>query len=332
MRYWWVNQNQTFRHEVEGGYLWSPKRQADNSRSHFYETMREVAPGDVVFSFSDTRLAAIGIARSYVYTSSKPDAFGNIGMNWSQLGWQVKVDYRKLQNAIRPKDFMQLIGPTLPAKYSPLQANGNGNQGVYLTEIPVGMANVLIDLIGPEAKQVVYSGAELAAEAAVPYGKSIEPEEEAVEMYEELQVKQIVRDNTLQETVRDALVKARLGQGQFRKSVSTLETTCRITKVTNPIHLVASHIKPWRESNNGERLDAENGLLLTPSIDHLFDRGFITFSGGGMLICSPVADNVSLKKMGVPVDQQFSVGSFTKLQQGYLEFHRDKVFKRIASP
>jgi DMSO/TMAO reductase YedYZ molybdopterin-dependent catalytic subunit len=32
MRYWWVNQNQTYRHEVAGGYLWSPKRNADGGR------------------------------------------------------------------------------------------------------------------------------------------------------------------------------------------------------------------------------------------------------------------------------------------------------------
>ena len=49
--------------------------------------------------------------------------------------------------------------------------------------------------------------------------------------------------------------------------------------LANPVHLVASLCKPWRDSTNEERLEAENGLLLTPSIDHLFDRGFIGFEG-----------------------------------------------------
>ena len=48
MRYWWVDQNQTFRHEIEGGYLWSPKRNANGARNPFYESMREVAPGDLI--------------------------------------------------------------------------------------------------------------------------------------------------------------------------------------------------------------------------------------------------------------------------------------------
>jgi hypothetical protein len=53
MRYWWVNQNQTYRHEVQGGYLWSPKRNANGAPNPFYESMREVAPGDLIFSFMD---------------------------------------------------------------------------------------------------------------------------------------------------------------------------------------------------------------------------------------------------------------------------------------
>jgi putative restriction endonuclease len=57
MRYWWVNQNQTYR-QIEGGYLWSPKRNANGARNPFYESMREVAPGDLVFSFVDTCIFA----------------------------------------------------------------------------------------------------------------------------------------------------------------------------------------------------------------------------------------------------------------------------------
>ena len=64
VRYWWVNQNQTYRAEVSGGYLWSPKRNKNGARSQFYENMREVAPGDLVFSFRDTKIKAVGVCRS----------------------------------------------------------------------------------------------------------------------------------------------------------------------------------------------------------------------------------------------------------------------------
>ncbi|WP_216840954.1 HNH endonuclease signature motif containing protein [Acidobacterium sp. S8] len=56
-----------------------------------------------------------------------------------------------------------------------------------------------------------------------------------------------------------------------------IERFCRVTKVENPLHLRASHCKPWRDLSNEERLNGENGLLLTPTIDHLSDRGFISF-------------------------------------------------------
>jgi predicted restriction endonuclease len=93
-------------------------------------------------------------------------------------------------------------------------------------------------------------------------------------------------------------------------------------------HLRASHCKPWRDSTNSERLDGDNGLLLTPSIDHLFDRGFISFAADGRLLVSPVAHRPSLQKMGVEVVQAVNVGRFRADQTRFLEFHRDAVFLR----
>src|ERR1700730_5139999 len=93
MRYWWVNQNQTFRHELAGAYLWSPKRNANGARNPFYESMREVSPGDVIFSFVDTRTAAIGIAKSYCWEVPKPVEFGDAGPNWENVGWKSNVRF-----------------------------------------------------------------------------------------------------------------------------------------------------------------------------------------------------------------------------------------------
>ena len=136
MRYWWVNQNQTYRHEVQGSYLWSPKRNANGARNPFYESMREVAPGDLIFSFMDTRILAVGIAQSYCWESPKPLEFGTAGQNWENIGWKVKVSFTELANKVRPKDHIDILRPLLPEKYSPLQPNGNGLQSVYLTEAP----------------------------------------------------------------------------------------------------------------------------------------------------------------------------------------------------
>jgi hypothetical protein len=109
--------------------------------------------------------------------------------------------------------------------------------------------------------------------------------------------------------------------------VSRIESRCRITGVENPAHLVASHW-PWRDATNDERLDGENGLLLTPSIDHLFDRGFIGFENNGRLIVSPVAHHASLLRMGIDTAGALNVGSFTSGQKRFLDFHRNQVLLR----
>jgi HNH endonuclease len=133
-------------------------------------------------------------------------------------------------------------------------------------------------------------------------------------------------DPSISETEREQLVMARRGQGQFKENVRLIERQCRITHVDKLEHLRASHIKPWRHAGPDERLDGENGFLLTPSIDHLFDRGFISFEDGGRLIISPSADHRSLQRMGVNTSEPVNVGSFSEGQRRYLDFHRDDVF------
>jgi len=109
--------------------------------------------------------------------------------------------------------------------------------------------------------------------------------------------------------------------------VRSIERACRITRVERMEHLIASHIQPWRDSSNEQRLDGENGLLLTPTVDHLFDKGFISFENTGQLIVSPVADPLSLKRMGIDRDARVNVGAFSGRQREYLGFHRENVLR-----
>lgn len=314
MSYWWVNQNQTFRHEIDGGYLWSPKKNKNQARNQFYENMREVAPGDLIFSFKDTQILAIGIVESYCYESPKPVEFGSTGSYWENVGWKVKVRFTKLTNLIRPKDHINSLRVFLPSKYSPLQKNGNGLQSVYLARLNEDLAFALINLIGSEVSSLL----EIAQTVQPTVSDDLDFSEQTIEA-------ELYQNKQIAETERTALVKARIGQGVFKERVSRIESRCRITGVENSAHLIASHCKPWRDSSNDERLNGENGLLLTPSIDHLFDRGFIGFENNGELIISPVAHRPSLNLMGISTEKIVNVGGFTRGQKDFLEFHRESV-------
>ena len=122
-------------------------------------------------------------------------------------------------------------------------------------------------------------------------------------------------------------MRARDGKVWLIERIRSIEHACRVTRVERMEHLIASHIQPWRDSSNEQRLDGENGLLLTPTVDHLFDKGFISFEDSGQLIISPVADQTSLKRMGIDAGNSINVGAFSEGQRRYLDFHRDNVLR-----
>ena len=230
--------------------------------------------------------------------------------------------FSELRLPIKPSAHMEVLKPLLPDRYAPLRANGAGLQNVYLTRVPDRLAAALVDLLGAEARDLVL-GYRVAEEAPITSAIGL------VE-WEEHELSEVKADTSLPETDRQAIVLARRGQGLFKKRVMKIEHACRITGVNREEHLRASHCKPWRDATNEERLDGENGLLLTPSIDHLFDRGFIAFEDTGQVIVSPVAHRDSLLRMGIQPGNPPKVGNFSSGQRRFLQFHRDNVLLKSS--
>jgi hypothetical protein len=143
---------------------------------------------------------------------------------------------------------------------------------------------------------------------------------------DEEQSQDIESESDASVTFKEQLVKARRGQGVFRASVMLVEEGCRVTHVTDAKHLRASHIKPWRDASNAERLNGQNGLLLSPHIDHLFDQGYVSFSATEELLIVPEVQTDLLDKWGIDVSTR--VGAFTREQQAFLNYHRANVFNR----
>jgi len=136
----------------------------------------------------------------------------------------------------------------------------------------------------------------------------------------------ILNQPRLAATEKESLISARRGQGRFRINVAKIEKRCRVTGVSNRSLLRASHIKPWSKSTNLERLDGSNGLLLAPHIDHLFDRGFISFAKTGRMLVSSETPRDVLNAWGVSVP--LNVGQFSAQQAKYLHYHRKFVLRK----
>ena len=279
-----------------------------NRRNYFYDTMAEAQPGDVVFSFARSRIQAIGVVKRKAQTAPKPD-FGSAGSNWSDSGWLLAVEFEFLADPFRPKDFIEQLSPLLPTKYSPInRATGDGLQGVYLAEISQKMADMLILLSRSDLAQLLRDLDDPDADL----------EEQLAE--EEIRMRQIEGD-----LEKIQIVKARRGQGVFRANVRLYEQECRVTHVDSMRHLRASHIKPWKDSDDVEKINGANGLLLAPHVDHLFDRGYLSFSGKGDVLVSPKLNPEILDRWSISLPM--NVGSFKAEQLEFLEFHRDVVLK-----
>lgn len=129
----------------------------------------------------------------------------------------------------------------------------------------------------------------------------------------------------LNKTERNMIIKSRIGQGRFREEVMDLwERRCSVTGMNNCSILKASHIKPWRDSTNEERLDRYNGLLLIPNLDTLFDQGFISFNEEGKIMISTNLSKEDRDYLGVKDD--FRLKMFAKTKE-YMKYHRDNIYK-----
>lgn len=149
-------------------------------------------------------------------------------------------------------------------------------------------------------------------------------------LYTEVDVFKEVREHaaeykTLAVTEQEQIVISRLGQGNFRRNVIRLWGSCSVTGLQNVSLLRASHIKPWKYSDNKERLSPFNGLLLIPDYDFLFDRGYVSFKNNGCVVVSQRLSPFARKVFDVRDDLQLR--KVFPENKEYLEFHRSEVFE-----
>ncbi len=135
-------------------------------------------------------------------------------------------------------------------------------------------------------------------------------------------LQEIIELPDVKNTEKSSLIQSRIGQGKFRDSLVNIWGGCAVTKCRQISLLVASHIKPWSKSDNQERVDPYNGLLLLPNLDKAFDLGFISFDSSGTILISNKLSEYNL--LGISKTMSIQIREKNK---NYLEYHRLHVFK-----
>jgi len=313
VRYWWVNQKRTHRQELDGELLWAGRKKQSAADSESSSNMTKIMPGDVVFALSlaGGTVRAVGVALGRAREAPNPFEPGVTRKEpGGRRGWQVSVRFAELAHPWHPKDHAAELARLLPERNSPLRSSGYPNAAIYLAAVPRKMAAALRKLIGNEVDALIEditrrAGSQLLDDVA----------EEALQQRTDLDAARKLE-----------LLKARRGQGVYRANLEGVETACRLTGLLDRRHLRASHIKPWRSANDAEKLDKYNGLFLSPHLEHLFCRGYISFSDSGELLVSRYLNPAVLDKWGLQLPRY--VDAFRPEQCRYLDYHRQEVFER----
>lgn len=313
MKYWWVNQSKTYQEEQPGGYMWSPQKTVTGSSNRFYENMAKCQAGDIVFAYYEKHLKAVGLVSREAKSARKPKF--ETSNNWSNDGWLVEVVWSELKTPIESKKLSHIVLDKLNGGQirTPFDKNGKPKEG-YLLDIDLSVgklietftesSNDLSDLIGSFIKEHSFNAS---------------PEEKE-------KLSELNNQKQLSDSEKSQTVLARVGQGLFKSNLKNIEKKCRFTKISTEKLLIASHSKPWAhcESYN-ERIDGNNGLLLTPTYDKLYNDGFISFEDDGNLLISNKLNPQDAKTLNLQAGLNF--GHFNSGQLRYIQYHRKYIFK-----
>ena len=133
--------------------------------------------------------------------------------------------------------------------------------------------------------------------------------------------------STITTARKESLIQARIGQGLYRRKLLEECPFCPISLINDERLLIASHIKPWVDSDDNEKIDPKNGLALCPNFDAMFDKGFMTFDPDKKLIVSPWISPMNQKRLGIYTGLRISKLPLDAERELYMQYHREYVYK-----
>lgn len=294
MAFYWVNVGGTIKEVRDNKYLWAPNQSQSGkiTRRPSWDNVAEVKLGDVIFCYHDKEITHIAVATDDAFPATRPEVASF--SKWEESGNRVNIALRKLEVPIARDDiagdFMSIFNERcVPSLF---KKNGEINL-IYMARLP------------PDAGTYLLERAHLIKE------------------FESRLIDQAPSKRKLTETTKESIRRARVGQGQFRTDViRKWNGQCSLTGISNLGLLIASHIHAWTLSDNDERLDPDNGLLLVAHIDKLFDRGLISFADDGQMLI-----NRSLSQRDrelLALDRYKTLRSTTARNRKYMALHRSR--------
>jgi putative restriction endonuclease len=288
-QYFWVNQGATHKDEVAGGCLWAPERFLDGSKLVHWESMTLVQPGDIMFAYANGHLRGYAVATASAAPMPRPYVSG-APYSPAQGGRIVFCDYKLSASPIPFSDIVsnQALAVELSSGENAVLNSAGKVAQKYLCRITPTAGMALSSILGISA---------IATAATQPLPK----------------------------TTVQLLIDARVGQGKYRADLlAAFGGFCPITGLSEPRLLRASHIRPWSESSNADRLDPQNGLLLAAGLDAAFDCGFVGFSQAGALIPKTGFLPSALAALGIPPAATLPTEYLTPVRLAHLSYHQQR--------
>lgn len=295
MEFYWVNIGGTHKTVIDQHFLWAPKSSVSKVGNEvtrlYWDNVGKVRQGDIIFCCYDQRISFLAVADGDSYTEARP--ISRAFQEWDAVGNRVDVQIVELDRKVHRDEIATEFIARFNNRSAPsLFSNQATLNQIYMAHLPADAGMYLLEAVNQSARcEEVFINAGMTEPARISA------------------------------TTREALVMSRIGQGKFRTDViKRWGGRCALTGLQNVNLMVASHINAWALSNNVERLDVENGLLLAPHIDRLFDQGLISFSERGALQVSPLLSGEDRVIFGL--NRFTQIEALSKKNLSYLELHR----------
>jgi predicted restriction endonuclease len=142
-------------------------------------------------------------------------------------------------------------------------------------------------------------------------------------------IARIEQMRTINDEEKRVLIKYRLGQSEYRKKLVEYWNGCSVCGSDFFSVLIASHIKPWSISDEKEKYDLYNGLLLTPNYDKLFDKYLISFDDNGDILISSLLSDMNLTDLNISRKAKLNPDKLTVDHLVYLRHHRSNLVEEV---